>query len=138
MLVRSAGVILFRNGKKREYLLLHYAEGHWDFPKGIIEKKESSEAAALRELREETGISDANLLPGFKQTIRYTYAWKGEKVLKFVVFYLGKTRRKRVKLSWEHKGFVWLPYKEAVGKATFKNAKKLLKKAEVWLKRHEK
>ena len=136
MLVRSAGVVLFR-GKKREYLLLHYAGGHWDLPKGIMEKGETSVQAALRELKEETGISRGKIVPGFKETIKFMYAWKGKKVLKFVVFYLAKTRQKKVKISWEHKGFVWLPFKEAVKKTTFINAKNVLRKAEAWLNEQE-
>ena len=136
MLIRSAGVVLFRQVKKREYLLLHHAAGHWDFPKGMIEKGETSEQTALRELKEETSIAKAKILPGFKQTIKFIFTFKGKKVLKFVVFYLAKTRQKKVKISWEHKGFVWLSYRDAVKKVTFQNAKNVLKKAEAWLK-HE-
>ncbi len=133
MLVRSAGVVLFRQGKKREYLLLHYSAGHWDFPKGIMEKGEKSEETALRELKEETHIAKAKILPGFKETIRFRYTWEGKPVLKFVVFYLAKTRQKKVKVSWEHKGYIWLPYREALRKATYQNAKNVLRKAERWL-----
>ena len=136
MPVRSAGVILFREGKKRKYLLLEHSYG-WDFPKGIMEKGEKSQPAALRELKEETGISKAAVLPGFKATISFFYTWKGKRLLKFVAFYLAKTRQKKVSLSFEHKGFVWLPYKEAVKKATFQNAKNMLRKAEKWLITHE-
>ena len=46
----SAGVILIKGDK---YLILHYEEGHWDFPKGNIEEGESEEEAALRELEED-------------------------------------------------------------------------------------
>jgi len=133
MPVRSAGVVLFREGKKREYLLLHYAAGHWDFPKGMVEKSEKSEQTALRELKEETGILKVKLVPNFKETIKFMYVWEGKKILKFVVFYLGSSRQKKVKISWEHKGFVWLPYEDAVKKATFRNAKNVLKKAEKFL-----
>ena len=137
MPVRSAGVVLFHEGKKREYLLLHYAAGHWDLPKGMFEKGEkNSKIVPLRELKEETGISRVKLVSGFKETIKFMYVWEGKKVLKFVVFYLGSTRQKKVKISWEHTGFIWLPYKEAVKKATFRNAKKLLVKAESFLKQH--
>jgi len=138
MPVRSAGVVLFRDEKKREYLLLHYESGHWDFPKGMFEKGEKdSKAVALRELAEETGIKKAVLLPGFKETVRFFYTWKGKRLLKFVVFYLAKTKPKKVKISWEHKGFVWLPYEKAVRKATYQNAKNILRKAEKWLRAHE-
>ena len=134
MLVRSAGIVLFRQGKEREYLLLHYAAGHWDLPKGMLEKEELSQVAALRELAEETGISKPKLIPGFKETIKFFYSWKGEKVLKYVVFYLAKTRQKKAKISREHKGYVWLPYEDAVKKATYKNAKEVLRKAEAFLR----
>jgi hypothetical protein len=37
---RSAGAIIFREeGEERYYLLLYHPVGHWDFPKGHIEKK---------------------------------------------------------------------------------------------------
>ena len=124
--------MLFREGKKREYLLLEHSYG-WDFPKGIMEKGEKSQAAALRELKEETGISKAIVLPGFKATISFIYTWKGKRLLKFVVFYLARTRQKKVKLSFEHKGFAWLPYKDAVKRSTYQNAKSVLRKAESWL-----
>ena len=137
MPVRSAGVVLFREGKKREYLLLEHSYG-WDFPKGIMDKGEKSQETALRELKEETGISKAVILPGFKATVSYMYMWKGKRLLKFVVFYLARTRQKKVNLSFEHKGYVWLPHKEAVKKAVFQNAKSILRKAEKWLSAHEK
>ena len=133
MLVRSAGVVVFRKNKAREYLLLHYSAGHWDLPKGHIEKGETSQHTALRELKEETGISKAAIIPGFKETISYRYTEKGEKVLKFVVFFLAGAKQKKVRLSFEHKGFAWLPFEEAVRKATYPTAKKVLKKAEKWL-----
>jgi bis(5'-nucleosidyl)-tetraphosphatase len=134
MPVRSAGVVLFREGKKRKYLLLKHSYG-WDFPKGIMDEGEKSKETALRELKEETGISKVVVLPGFKETVSYMYTWKGKRLLKFVVFYLAKTRQKKVKLSFEHEGFVWLPFEKAVDKATLKfaNARKVLSKAEAWL-----
>ena len=53
----SAGVILYRQLKdSREYLLLHYPGGHFDFPKGHLEQDETEREAAYRELKEETGI----------------------------------------------------------------------------------
>ena len=138
MPVRSAGIVLFRGGKKREYLLLKHSYG-WDFSKGIMDKGEKSQETALRELKEEAGISKAKIIPGFKATVSYMYTWKGKRLLKFVVFYLAKTRQKKVKISGEHEGFVWLPFEKAVSKATLKfaNARKVLRKAEKWLKAHE-
>jgi len=112
---------------------LHYAAGHWDFPKGKIEKGESSEETALRELEEETGISQASIQPGFKETVKYVFKWKGKYVMKYVVYFAGSTMRKRVKVSFEHKGFEWLSYEKTLKKITYRNTKNVLKKAEAWL-----
>ena len=56
---KSAGIVLFRNNSdKNEFLLLNYPQGHWDFVKGKIEQNEPSHEAAIRETREETGITN--------------------------------------------------------------------------------
>lgn len=127
---KSAGAVIFRKeGNKIYYLLLHYELGHWDFAKGHIEKGESEIEALLREIEEETGIKDVRLVKGFKKKISYSYKLKNKDIFKTVVFYLAKTQSKKVKLSFEHIGFKWLLFKQAYEKATFDNAKNILKKA---------
>lgn len=69
----SAGAALFHRNKEIEYLLLHYKSGHWDFPKGHIEKGESREKTIRREVEEETGIKEIIIIPGFKETIKYFF-----------------------------------------------------------------
>lgn len=145
---RSAGAVIFRETKKgREYLLLQHAPdkshyplprhpaGHWDFPKGHIEKGEKTEDAARREVREETGLSHIGLISGFKGTIRYFVLVNKEKRLKFVAFFLARADKGRVKLSFEHQDFLWLSYKEAHQKLTYANAKQVLKSAESFLRK---
>lgn len=127
---RSAGLVLEKEG---EYLLLHYAAGHWDFPKGHIEEGETPEQAALRELEEETGIAEAEILPGFSDNIQYFYKKEEKTIYKEVVFFLATTKTAKVVLSHEHKGFAWLAFEGAVEKLTFDNAKVVLKKAHGWL-----
>ncbi len=132
---KSAGAVIFRReNKKIYYLFLHYEAGHWDFPKGNIEKGEKPEEAARREIFEETGIKDIEFLSGFKETIKYFYKRDNKNFLKFVTFFLVKTGQKEVKISWEHIGFKWLPYEKALEQLTFKNAKEILKKANFYLK----
>ncbi len=128
---RSAGIVVVNDSK---YLLLHYDAGHWDFPKGHVEEGESSEQAALRELKEETGIADAELLSGFAEKIRYFFKKEGQTVVKEVVFFVARTKTADVKLSFEHKGFIWLPFKDAVEKLTYNNAKEVLRKADAFLR----
>ena len=54
----SCGVVLARKTEQGWYTLLLRAFHHWDFPKGIREQGEEPIQAALREVREETGVDD--------------------------------------------------------------------------------
>jgi len=127
----SAGAVVFyQKGKKREYLLLNYLGGHWGFPKGHIELNEDPIKTAIREIKEETGLG-VKIIPGFERKITYSFQRKGEHVIKEVVFYLAKAKSQRVRLSKEHKGYVWLPYRSAYNLITYE--KGILKSAEVFL-----
>ncbi len=127
---RSAGAVIFYAAEGGpEYLLLHYTAGHWDFPKGNIEPGESELETVRREVEEETGIRDIELVYGFRKLIRYHYRKGKELVSKEVVFYLAESKTKDVRISWEHTGYVWLGYEDALKKLTYKNAKELLRDA---------
>ena len=134
---RSAGAIVFIKEKEPIYLLLHYEAKHWDFPKGNIEKGEKDIETVKREIEEETGITDIEIVKDFKEKIQYYFKFKGELINKTVVFYLAKTKTNEVKLSFEHIGSIWLTYKEAMEKLTFKNAKEILKKSDDFLETHK-
>ena len=134
---RSAGAVIFKKeGGKFFYLLLHYQSGHWDFPKGNIEKGAKLQDTVKREVREETRIDDVKFILDFKETIKYFYRLKGKIIFKTVVFYLVETKTKDVKISREHIGYKWLPYDQALKQVTFKNAKEILKKANQFLKEY--
>ena len=127
----SAGIVLFRKeGIKKMFLLLHYPSGHWDFVKGKMEKGESTTETAIRETKEETGITDVEFLDNFEEWIQYNFQYKGELVHKKVVFFLGETKTKEIKISDEHLSYAWEEYNEAMEKTTFDNAKTILTKAE--------
>ena len=126
----SAGSIIFRIEKGEIlFLLLHYEEGHWGAPKGHIEKGETLEQTALREIREETGLTDINFVPGFQAKNHYTYNKGGQFSNKCVVFFLSQTRNIDVRLSDEHLEYAWLPFAEAQLKVTFKSEKEVLSNA---------
>lgn len=130
---KSCGIILFKTvDKKRQYLLLHYPGGHWDFPKGHVEKHDRGEkSTAFRELEEETGIRKADAIQGYREPMYYEFnRGRRELVKKTVVYFLAEAREDGVTLSHEHKGFSWLPYEPAMQQLTFQNAKDLLEKAE--------
>ncbi|MFX1489011.1 MAG: bis(5'-nucleosyl)-tetraphosphatase [Promethearchaeota archaeon] len=114
---------------EEEYLLLKYGLGHWEFVKGHKEENETDEETILRELEEETGITDAEILDGFKEKYDYGFTFKGQRIHKFVNCYLIRVFTKDVKLSYEHVDYCWLTIHEAIKRVTYNNAKRLLKKA---------
>ena len=129
----SAGAVVFRKDKEIKYLLLQYGAGHWDFPKGNIEKGEQEKETVKREIQEETGIAEISFAEGFKERIRYFYRREGRLISKEVVFYLCETKEENVKISHEHIGYEWLNYEDALAKVTFKNSKEILEKANEFL-----
>lgn len=141
---KSVGAIIFRREKhKIYYLLLHYPstkrgakESYWDFPKGHIEKGEKELETAKREVFEETGIENLKFLDSFKEKIKYFFKFEGKTILKFVTFYLAETKEKKVKISFEHLDFCWVPFEKAMKKLKFENSKEILKKANDYLKNY--
>jgi len=131
---KSAGIVLFRNNSnKNEFLLLNYPQGHWDFVKGKVEQNETSHETALRETREETGITHIEFIDGFEESVEYDFRFKKENIHKKVIFFLAKTSEKNIKLSHEHNDYIWLEYDDALKKTTFENAKSVLSKANEFL-----
>jgi 8-oxo-dGTP pyrophosphatase MutT (NUDIX family) len=63
--------------------------GKWDLPKGKIEKGESQDIAALREVEEECGVTNL-ILEDFIGTTYHTYFHKGKHVLKPTYWYAMK------------------------------------------------
>ena len=130
----SAGIVLFRKeDSKNLFLLLHYPSGHWDFVKGKMEKGESPHETAVRETREETGITDVSFIENFEEWIEYNFQFQGELVHRKVVFFLAETKTKEVKISHEHPDFTWMDYNTSMEKTTFDNAKTVLTKAQMLL-----
>jgi bis(5'-nucleosidyl)-tetraphosphatase len=133
---KSCGAVVFvKKEASTKYLLLNYAAGHWDFVKGNVEPNESEKETVTRELKEETSITDAQFIEGFKETIAYFYRRQGLTVHKEVVFFLIESHTEKVALSFEHVGYTWLDYQPAMEKLSFKNAKDVLQKAHDFLKK---
>jgi 8-oxo-dGTP pyrophosphatase MutT (NUDIX family) len=130
----SAGIVLFRKeNSKILFLLLHYPSGHWDFVKGKMEKDESTHETAIRETREETGITDIAFIENFEEWIKYDFQYQDELVHKKVVFFLAETKTEEIEISHEHLGYTWMDYNTAMEKTTFDNAKTVLTKAQMLL-----
>lgn len=127
--IHSAGIVVYRTQKNSiEYLLIQHEGGteHWDFPKGKLEEGEDELQAALRELKEETGL-DVIVQGEFQESFEYDFIdHDGLPAHKKVTFFVGLAQSYNVKLSDEHQNAQWLSYEEARPKLTFANAKILL------------
>ena len=96
----SCGVVLVNYGT---VLLLQYPQGHWDLPKGHVETDDDDRRSTmLRELAEETGITQVAVLEGFVERSEYSFRHKGKRQNKEVYWYVAETEQMNVELSHEH------------------------------------
>lgn len=123
----SAGGIVFNS--QGQVLLIQNHKGYWQFPKGHIEKDETKEEAALREVREEGGVN-AKIVREVG-TSKYIYTFEtGEKISKIVDIFLMEYISGDIKdHDHEVSQTFWTDPKEALEKLTFSNDKKLLQRA---------
>jgi len=134
---RSAGVVVYRIPPRQtepEFLLLDNGR-FWDYPKGHVEAGEDDLTAALRELREEAGIADAELADGFRHEITYFFRDKRRGLIrKTVVFFLAQVSADvKVTISHEHVGAEFVSFEEALRRVKYPTAKETLKKAREFL-----
>lgn len=111
----SCGVVVVRRTGGDWKTVLLRAFHHWDFPKGIRETGEEPMQAALREVREETGIDDL----GFEWGDRYfeTGPYSKGKVARY---FLAVTKIDEIKMGLspetgepEHHEWRWVSFDEA-------------------------
>ncbi|WP_417429700.1 NUDIX hydrolase [Halpernia sp.] len=127
--IEASGGVVYN--KKNEILFIHRL-GKWDLPKGKLEKGESIEENAIREVEEETGLKDLILDQFINQTFHVYVERNGEKILKktnwFKMFYNGnETPVPQIeegikKVSWKNNDQI----KSDVLPKTFNNIKLIL------------
>ena len=131
----SCGAVVFRDdGRERRFLLIrNKRSAHWGFPKGHIEKGESHEQTAMREVREETGI-DIELLPDFSRSSEYTIQGRIEKN---VIIFLGKAIQTSITRQEEEIDECgWFAYDDAMHTLNYENDKRILTQAREYFLQH--
>jgi 8-oxo-dGTP pyrophosphatase MutT (NUDIX family) len=137
--IQTIAAIIFDKKKDYSFLVLK-KQGTWtgwQFVQGEKEKDEEWETAVRREVKEETGLADIEIVKKLDIKSDYWFVWEGEKIHKFLTFFLVKADKKqKIKLSVEHSGYKWCGYQEALkslkyNKEQFKQAFKALKGAEI-------
>jgi len=86
---------LVRNVDRDEYLFI-FRRGFWDLPKGKLDPGEDAPAAALREVEEETGVSDLTLVKELPTTYHTYRNRKERRVLKPTYWFAMETHQEEL------------------------------------------
>jgi 8-oxo-dGTP pyrophosphatase MutT (NUDIX family) len=127
----SAGGVVYRLHEGGAlFLLIRDSYQNWGFPKGHLESGERAEDAALREVREETGIDDL-ALRGRIETIDWYFRFRGQLIHKVCHFYLMETGQATT--NPQHAEGItacrWVAYEDARSAISYANARKVLGRA---------
>lgn len=122
---KSCGAVIFKqeNGELFVLVIKHKKQGHYSFPKGHVERNETEEETAKREIFEETGLT-VSLNTDFRYIVTYSPK-KG--VLKDVVYFTATPTGGELKPQPEEVSEIkWIAAKNALDTVTFENDRKLL------------
>ena len=129
----TSGGIVFRHPKKGgdiEILLIQDAKDRWTIPKGHIEEGETAQATARREIGEEAGLHDVDML-GWLGKIHFRYRRIDRLVLMTTQIYLVRVRTDGNEIQKEEwmNGIKWFPFNEALDLIEYEDIAKLMLKA---------
>jgi 8-oxo-dGTP pyrophosphatase MutT (NUDIX family) len=111
---RACGVLLFQRRPRDAFLVLYRKDGSLDLPKGKVDPGESDVDAALRELREETGIRSDQVRLTADFSFENTYATRGKKsgdpIEKTVRIFHGTVAGPVAVVLEAHVDYAWIPW----------------------------
>ena len=127
----SAGGVVYRlRGNTTLFLLIRDSYKNWGFPKGHLESGETPHDAALREVREETGLDDVSLR-GTIETIDWYFRFRGKLIHKVCHFYLMESAKSDTSPQGAE-GITecrWAEFAEASAAISYANARAVLSRA---------
>jgi 8-oxo-dGTP pyrophosphatase MutT (NUDIX family) len=132
----AAGAVVVQRPSGR-VLLLHYGdEDRWALPKGHVDPGESLEAAAIREVREETGLREVQLGPEVAEVnYRFYAAQRGLNVHKTSVYFLAHTSEEEVQTEPIFDRSEWVDLDTAIRQVPFETDREVLRRARARLQR---
>lgn len=128
---KSCGAVIFQeNNTRRQYLILVSTLGHTTLCKGHVEGNETEHETAVREIREETGLT-VDFVDGFREVITYS---PKPGVTKDVVFFLARLSVGEPVCQLEEVADIrFLPLDEALAALTHDSDRDTLRKAHAFL-----
>lgn len=132
----SAGGVVVRRamhdgaGSRPLFLIIRDSYDNWGFPKGHVEAGERPEAAALREVSEETGLGGL-MVSATIDTIDWYFRFRGRLIHKVCHFFLMETDHAETSPQ-QSEGITacrWEPYEEAARLVSYANAREVLRRA---------
>lgn len=128
--ISCGAVILARGGDEPRYVVIESVQGVYGFPKGHMEGAETETETALREIREEVGLT-VTLLPGWRAEDAYPLPKRPE-VTKRVIYFpavYDETQPLRPQPA-EVRTAALLTLPEALERLTFEGAQRILREAD--------
>ena len=128
---KSCGAVIFaEENTNRNYLVLHSTQGHTTLCKGHVEGRETEHETAVREIREETGLT-VDFIDGFREVITYS-PYPGCR--KDVVFFLARVSGGTLTCQPEEVADArFLPFEGALAALTHGSDRDTLRKAHAFL-----
>lgn len=136
-LEHSAGAVVYtRQAEGLRFVIAQHLDGHHGFPKGHIEGGESEADAALREIREEVGLTP-RLIPGFRRVEFYALPGKPNTYKQVVYFLAEYENQTPVPQQTELQAAALLSLPEALAVLEHDSARRILREAYAFLKTNQ-
>ncbi|MBW2991515.1 NUDIX domain-containing protein [Candidatus Woesearchaeota archaeon] len=132
----SIGAVVI-NSQNKFLLLFQRKASYWEFPKGHMEGVEDELVTMKREVIEETGIKNYEVIDGFRHETMYSFERDDVHRQKKVIFYLVRTEDP-VEISLEHKEYTWVDYEQAQEMVAFVEEKETLERVKNFLENYAK